>query len=94
MVDTVDNSNLLTQKGQKNWSYCFILNYILRTKTYQVSVLKYILINKDLFNSEHIIGLRDRNAPFHTGQNDVGLEKWRIGNSNEFSLPLTGTIYI
>ncbi|EHA8589209.1 hypothetical protein COCNU_scaffold008549G000060 [Cocos nucifera] len=46
-------------------------------------------INKELFNSQHIIGLKDPNRPFPTGQNDVGLMKWRIQGMDEASLPLT-----
>lgn len=46
-------------------------------------------INKDLFNSKQIIGLKDPNRPFPTGQNDVGLMKWRIQKMDESSLPLT-----
>ncbi|PKU88072.1 coatomer subunit delta-2 isoform X2 [Dendrobium catenatum] len=46
-------------------------------------------INKELFNNRHIIGLKDPNRPFPTGQNDVGLMKWRIQGMNESSLPLT-----
>ncbi|OAY76797.1 Coatomer subunit delta-1 [Ananas comosus] len=46
-------------------------------------------INKELFNSQHVIGLKDPNRPFPTGQNDVGLMKWRIQGMDEASLPLT-----
>jgi len=46
-------------------------------------------INKELFNSDHIIGLKEPNRPFPTGQNDVGLMKWRIQGMDEESLPLT-----
>jgi len=46
-------------------------------------------INKELFNNEHVIGLKDPNRPFPTGQNDVGLMKWRIQGMNEDDLPLT-----
>ncbi|KAG6514029.1 hypothetical protein ZIOFF_024368 [Zingiber officinale] len=51
-------------------------------------------INKELFNSKHIVGLKDPNRPFPTGQNDVGLMKWRIQGMDEASLPLTGWYYI
>ncbi|KAJ6794971.1 coatomer subunit delta-2 [Iris pallida] len=46
-------------------------------------------INKELFNNKHIVGLKDPNRPFPTGQNDVGLMKWRIQGMDEASLPLT-----
>ncbi|RWW11898.1 hypothetical protein GW17_00024469 [Ensete ventricosum] len=46
-------------------------------------------INKELFNSKHVIGLKDPNRPFPSGQNDVGLVKWRIQGMDEASLPLT-----
>ncbi|PKA58725.1 Coatomer subunit delta-1 [Apostasia shenzhenica] len=45
-------------------------------------------INKELFNNQHIIGLKDPNRPF-PGQHDVGLMKWRIQGMNESALPLT-----
>ncbi|ONK61291.1 uncharacterized protein A4U43_C08F28170 [Asparagus officinalis] len=46
-------------------------------------------INKELFNNNHIVGLKDPNRPFPTGQNDVNLIKWRIQGMDEASLPLT-----
>ncbi|URD74182.1 DEAD-box ATP-dependent RNA helicase [Musa troglodytarum] len=46
-------------------------------------------INKELFNGKHIIGLKGPNRPFPSGQNDVGLMKWRIQGMDEASLPLT-----
>lgn len=47
-------------------------------------------INKELFNNNHVIGLKDPNRPFPSGQNDVNLMKWRIQGMDESSLPLTG----
>ncbi|KAK1272723.1 Coatomer subunit delta-1 [Acorus gramineus] len=50
-------------------------------------------INKELFNHEHILGLKDPNRPFPTGQTSdasgAGLMKWRIQGMNEDSVPLT-----
>ncbi|CAA6663368.1 unnamed protein product [Spirodela intermedia] len=46
-------------------------------------------INKELFNSDHVIGLKDPNRPFPTGQNDVGVVKWRIQSMDESAVPLT-----
>ncbi|CAA6673622.1 unnamed protein product [Spirodela intermedia] len=46
-------------------------------------------INKELFNNEHIIGLKDPKRPFPCGQNDVGLLKWRIQGMDEAAVPLT-----
>lgn len=51
-------------------------------------------INKELFNKQQIIGLKDPNRPFPTGQNDVGLMKWRIQGMDESSLPLTGELCV
>lgn len=51
-------------------------------------------INKELFNSKQIIGLKDPNRPFPTGQNDVGLMKWRMQKMDESSLPLTGPFFL
>ncbi|MQM04256.1 hypothetical protein Taro_037050 [Colocasia esculenta] len=46
-------------------------------------------INKELFNNEHIIVLKDPNRPFPSGQNDVGLLKWRIQGLDESAVPLS-----
>lgn len=46
-------------------------------------------INKELFNNNRIIGLKDPNRPFPTDQNDVSLMKWRIHGMDDSSLPLT-----
>ncbi|KAK1320142.1 Coatomer subunit delta-1 [Acorus calamus] len=50
-------------------------------------------INKELFNHEHILGLKDPNRPFPSGQTSdpsgAGLMKWRIQGMNEDSVPLT-----
>ncbi|TVU36718.1 hypothetical protein EJB05_18663 [Eragrostis curvula] len=45
-------------------------------------------INKELFNSQQIVGAKDPNRPFPTGQNETPLVKWRIQELNEASLPL------
>lgn len=47
-------------------------------------------INKESFNNSRIIGLKDPNRPFPSGQSDVGLMKWRIHGLDEAALPLTG----
>ncbi|XP_058080290.1 coatomer subunit delta-like isoform X2 [Magnolia sinica] len=50
-------------------------------------------INKELFSSENIIGLKDPNRPFPTGQTGdaagVGLLKWRMQSMDESLVPLT-----
>ncbi|XP_078440001.1 clathrin adaptor complexes medium subunit family protein [Wolffia australiana] len=46
-------------------------------------------INKELFNSDHVVGLKDPNRPFPSGQNDVGVVKWRIQSMDESAIPLT-----
>nr|DAD39059.1 TPA_asm: hypothetical protein HUJ06_013382 [Nelumbo nucifera] len=50
-------------------------------------------INKELFSNENILGLKDPNRPFPTGQSGdaagVGLLKWRIQNLDESLVPLT-----
>uniref|UniRef100_A0A0E0FVD0 Coatomer subunit delta n=1 Tax=Oryza nivara TaxID=4536 RepID=A0A0E0FVD0_ORYNI len=45
-------------------------------------------INKELFNSQQIVGAKDPNRPFPSGQNETPLVKWRIQELNESSLPL------
>ncbi|XP_047340839.1 coatomer subunit delta-like [Impatiens glandulifera] len=48
-------------------------------------------INKDLFSNESILGLKDPNRPFPTGQSGegVGLLKWRMQSVDESVVPLT-----
>ncbi|KAK9286429.1 hypothetical protein L1049_014826 [Liquidambar formosana] len=49
-------------------------------------------INKELFSNENILGLKDPNRPFPTGQGDaagVGLLKWRMQSVDESIVPLT-----
>ncbi|CAO1944528.1 unnamed protein product [Urochloa humidicola] len=46
-------------------------------------------INKELFNSQKIIGAKDLNRPFPSGQNETPLVKWRIQELEESSLPLS-----
>ncbi|CAN8257122.1 unnamed protein product [Cochlearia groenlandica] len=48
-------------------------------------------INKELFNSESILGLRRPEQPFPTGQggDGVGLMRWRMQKADESMVPLT-----
>ncbi|KAK1402392.1 Coatomer subunit delta [Heracleum sosnowskyi] len=48
-------------------------------------------INKDLFHHNNILGLRDPNRPFPTGQSNdgVSLLKWRMQSVDETVVPLT-----
>jgi len=46
-------------------------------------------INKELFNSQQIVGAKDPNRPFPSGQNETPLVKWRIQELDESSLPLS-----
>lgn len=47
-------------------------------------------INKELFSNENILGLKDPNRPFPSGQGDgVGLLKWRMQSTDESVVPLT-----
>lgn len=46
-------------------------------------------INKQLFNGQQIIGARDPNRPFPSGQNETNLVRWRIEGLDESFLPLT-----
>ncbi|GAB4835887.1 hypothetical protein Ancab_000806 [Ancistrocladus abbreviatus] len=47
-------------------------------------------INKELFSNENILGLKDPNRAFPTGQSGdgVGLLKWRMQNADESAVPL------
>lgn len=53
-------------------------------------------INKELFANENILGLKDPNRPFPSGQSGdgVGLLKWRMQSSDESILPLTRKSYL
>ncbi|VAH18869.1 unnamed protein product [Triticum turgidum subsp. durum] len=46
-------------------------------------------IHKELFNSQQIVGAKDPNRPFPSGQNETPLVKWRIQGMNESDLPLS-----
>ncbi|KAK9677182.1 hypothetical protein RND81_11G126000 [Saponaria officinalis] len=47
-------------------------------------------INKELYASENILGLKDPNRPFPSNQVDgVGLLKWRMQSTDESVVPLT-----
>jgi hypothetical protein len=50
-------------------------------------------MNKELFSNENILGLKDPNRPFPTGQGGdatgVGLLKWRMQSTDESVVPLT-----
>ncbi|CAM0882963.1 unnamed protein product [Alopecurus aequalis] len=46
-------------------------------------------INKELFNGQQIVGARDTNRPFPSGQNETHLVRWRIQGLDESFLPLT-----
>ena len=50
-------------------------------------------MNKELFSNENILGLKDPNRPFPTGQGGdaagVGLLKWRMQSIDESVVPLT-----
>ncbi|KAJ0077090.1 hypothetical protein Patl1_36201 [Pistacia atlantica] len=50
-------------------------------------------MNKELFTSENILGLKDPNRPFPTGQagdaGGVGLLKWRMQSADESMVPLS-----
>ncbi|KAL0384624.1 UNVERIFIED_CONTAM: Coatomer subunit delta [Sesamum radiatum] len=48
-------------------------------------------INKELFSGENILGLKDPNRPFPTGQagDGISLLKWRMQSANESLVPLS-----
>ncbi|KAG4973794.1 hypothetical protein JHK87_030615 [Glycine soja] len=50
-------------------------------------------MNKELFANENVLGLKDPNRPFPTGQaggsEGVGLLKWRMQSTDESMVPLT-----
>ena len=47
-------------------------------------------INKELYSNENILGLKDPNRPFPTGQGDgLGLLRWRMQTVDESLVPLS-----
>lgn len=54
-------------------------------------------MNKELFTNENILGLKDPNRPFPTGQAGdaagVGLLRWRMQSADESMVPLTSGLY-
>ncbi|XP_047315053.1 coatomer subunit delta-like [Impatiens glandulifera] len=48
-------------------------------------------VNKELFSNENILGLKDPNRPFPSGQSGdgVGLLKWRMQSVDESAVPLS-----
>lgn len=54
-------------------------------------------MNKELFANENVLGLKDPNRPFPTGQaggsEGVGLLKWRMQSTDESMVPLTSGFY-
>ncbi|XP_042063126.1 coatomer subunit delta-2-like [Salvia splendens] len=48
-------------------------------------------INRDLYNGENILGLRDLNRPFPSGQGSEGVSllKWRMQSADESLVPLS-----
>lgn len=64
----------------------------LQIEKQDVPVLSFTMhpnINKQLFNGQQIIGARDPNRPFPSGQNETNLVRWRIEGLDESFLPLT-----
>lgn len=53
-------------------------------------------MNKELFSNDSILGLKDPNRPFPTGQasdaGGVGLLKWRMQSTDESMVPLTSEL--
>lgn len=51
-------------------------------------------INKDLYNGQNILGLRDPNRPFPSGQggDGVSLLKWRMQSADESIVPLSSEL--
>jgi hypothetical protein len=49
-------------------------------------------INKELFKGQQIVGARDPNRPFPSGENETNLVRWRIDGLDESFLPLTGIL--
>ena len=53
-----------------------------------LSVKTHPNINKDLFISQQILGAKDPNRPFPSGQKETPLVKWRIQGIDEYGVKL------
>ena len=53
-------------------------------------------INRDLYNGENILGLRDPNRPFPSGPGSEGVSllKWRMQSADESLAPLSSKLFL
>ncbi|VFQ59021.1 unnamed protein product [Cuscuta campestris] len=74
-----------------NQEHGFIQVQIEKSGNPSISFKTHPNVHKELFSNENILGLKDSNRPFPTGQpgDGVGLLKWRMESTNEDLLPLT-----
>jgi hypothetical protein len=74
-------------------TYCSLFLQVQTGDNQAVSFKTHPNMNKELFANEYILGLKDPNRPFPTGQASdaagVGLLKWRMQSTDESIVPLT-----
>ena len=74
-------------------AYCALLLQVQTGDNQAVSFKTHPNMNKELFANDYILGLKDPNRPFPTGQASdaagVGLLKWRMQSTDESMVPLT-----
>ena len=74
-------------------AYCALLLQVQTGDNQAVSFKTHPNMNKELFANDYILGLKDPNRPFPTGQasdaGGVGLLKWRMQSTDESMVPLT-----
>jgi len=75
------------------FTYCALFLQVQTGDNQAVSFKTHPNMNKELFANEYILGLKDPNRPFPTGQasdaGGVGLLKWRMQSTDESMVPLT-----
>ena len=78
-------------------AYCALLLQVQTGDNQAVSFKTHPNMNKELFANDYILGLKDPNRPFPTGQASdaagVGLLKWRMQSTDESMVPLTSGFY-
>jgi hypothetical protein len=74
-------------------TYCSLFLQVQTGDNQAVSFKTHPNMNKELFANEYILGLKDPNRPFPTGQASdaagVGLLKWRMQSTDESIVPQT-----
>jgi hypothetical protein len=94
-LKSILNENINSGEPLKRYilTYCSLFLQVQTGDNQAVSFKTHPNMNKELFANEYILGLKDPNRPFPTGQASdaagVGLLKWRMQSTDESIVPLT-----